>query len=62
MRPSQSHRNAFLNQLAVLPYIINGIFILFTGEDGLYWIVAAIDFSFIKAVSEAWILLAEINR
>ena len=36
--------------------------ILIWGEVGLYWIAAAFIFSFIKAVSDAWVLLIEILR
>jgi hypothetical protein len=50
------------NQLSVLPYLIAGIAILIYGENGIYWIVPGIIFSFIKAVIDAWVLLVEINR
>jgi modulator of FtsH protease len=33
-----------------------------SGEIGIFWIVPAIVFSFIKAVLDAWVLLVEINR
>ena len=32
------------------------------GEKGLYYIVSAIVFLFIKAVTDAWVLQVEINR
>ncbi len=51
-----------LNQLAVLPYLIAAIIILSGSENGIYWIVPGITFSFIKAVLDAWVLLVEINR
>ena len=51
-----------INQIAVLPYLICGIVILIFGDAGLYWIVPAIIFSFIKAVLDAWVLLVEIHR
>ena len=54
--------NMLFNQVAVLPYIIGGIVFLTSGEAGLYWMVPAIVFSFIKAVLDAWVLLVEINR
>ena len=54
--------NMLFNQLSVLPYIVSGLSILFIGEAGFYWLVVAIFFSFIKSVSEAWVLLVEINR
>ena len=52
----------FLDQFAILPYIIGGLVILSIGNMGLYWIVPAIIFSFIKSISDAWVLLVEINR
>jgi hypothetical protein len=51
-----------INQIALLPYIIAGIFILCCGEKGIYWVVPSIIISFIKAISDAWVLLVEINR
>ncbi|UAY50966.1 hypothetical protein [Ferruginibacter albus] len=53
--------NSVFNQLAVVPYFIGGIFMICT-RNGIYWIVAAIILSFIKAVLDAWVLLVEINR
>jgi len=50
------------NQLSVLFYLVAGIAILLYGENGIYWIVPGIIFSFIKAVIDAWVLLVEINR
>ncbi|MBF4518756.1 hypothetical protein IRZ71_20570 [Flavobacterium sp. ANB] len=54
--------NLFFDQLAVLPYIIGGIYILFLGQTGLYFIAFAFIVSFIKSVSDAWVLLIEILR
>jgi len=54
--------NIVLTQFALLPYIIAGIIVLTRGVDGLYWVVPAIIFSFIKAILDAWVLLVEINR
>ncbi len=53
--------NFLLNQLAVLPYVICGIFLL-VHEKGVYWIVVGFILSFIKVVIDAWVLLIEINR
>ncbi|SEV95317.1 modulator of FtsH protease [Chitinophaga sp. YR573] len=52
----------FIDQLAIIPYVIGGFCILFIGEVGLYWLVPAIVLSFTKAVLDAWVLLVEINR
>ena len=51
-----------MNQLSLMPYIIGGIHILAAGANGLYWLVAGMLFSFVKAVVDAWVLLVEINR
>jgi hypothetical protein len=51
-----------LSQLAALPYPIAGIILLISGANGLYWLVPAVIFSFIKAIVDAWVLLVEINR
>src|SRR5450432_3835425 len=40
--------NAVLDQIAIIAYVISGIVILVGGERGLYYIVSAITFSFIK--------------
>jgi modulator of FtsH protease len=54
--------NFLFNQAAVVPYLIGGSVLLTIGEAGIYWIVAAMILSFIKAVLDAWVLLIEINR
>ncbi len=54
--------NMFIDQLALVPYIITGVLIFTVGEAGMYWIVPAFIFSFIKAVLDAWVLLVEIHR
>lgn len=54
--------NIALTQLAILPYIVGGVLILLRGALGLYALVVAVVFSFVKAVLDAWVLLVEINR
>jgi modulator of FtsH protease len=54
--------NMVLSQLAAVPYVIAGITTLASGAAGLYWLVPAVIFSFIKAIADAWVLLVEINR
>ena len=54
--------NLLINQIALLPYLISGIYILCCGEKGIYWIVPGIVLSFIKAIFDSWVLLVEINR
>lgn len=55
--------NMILLAIAVLPYFVGGVLIV-TGQlqPGLYFVAAAIIFSFVKAVLDAWVLLIEINR
>lgn len=52
----------FLTQVAALPYIVAGILLITSGVGGEIWIVPAIIFSYIKAFTDAWVLLIEINR
>jgi hypothetical protein len=54
--------NVVLGQVATIPYIVGGVVILTAGDVGLYWIVPAVIFSFLKAIIDAWVLLVEINR
>jgi hypothetical protein len=54
--------NIIMNQVAILPYIISGISLIRGDLNGLYWLLAAMVFSFIKASLDAWVLLIEINR
>jgi hypothetical protein len=52
-----------LSQAAILPYLAGGVVMLATGESwGLYLVVFAVILSFLKAISDAWVLLVEINR
>jgi hypothetical protein len=65
MRPDL--RQAFvlrvaLGQFATLPLVIAGVAVLTVGPGGLYWLVAGTVFSILAALSEAWVLLVEINR
>jgi len=54
--------NFALTQFAVVPYIISGVIILTHGAIGFYWLVPAFIISLIKALTDAWVLLVEINR
>lgn len=54
--------NMAFTQLAVLPTIFAGYFIIKNGAIGMYLLIPAILFSFIKAVTDAWVLLVEVNR
>jgi len=55
-------QNTIFTQLAVLPYIVGGIFLLNGSDIGFYFIIPGITFSFIKALLDSWVLLIEINR
>lgn len=57
-----SYFNLLFNQFAVLPYLITAILFLFDNEHGFYWLVAGFILSIIKAITDAWVLLIEINR
>nr|WP_295933022.1 hypothetical protein [uncultured Dyadobacter sp.] len=54
--------NILFTQLAVLPYLVAGIVLLKSGFGGLYWLVPGLLFSFLKSLTDAWILLVEIHR
>jgi hypothetical protein len=54
--------NLIMDQIAVLTYLISGITLMCGNLNGLYWLLTAIVFSFIKASLDAWVLLIEINR
>jgi modulator of FtsH protease len=51
-----------MNQIALLPFILSGIFALAQGTNGLYWLVPGFIFCFLAAILDAWVLLVEINR
>jgi modulator of FtsH protease len=55
-------RNNLLNQLAILPYMLMGIVMVIWGAPGLYVLVPAVIFAYLKATSDSWVLLVEINR
>jgi hypothetical protein len=54
--------NLAFNQFAIIPYFICVVFLIEGQESGLYWLVIAFVFSFLKAFLDAWVLLIEINR
>jgi hypothetical protein len=54
--------NAIMNQVATVFYVIGGLMMLQGSADGIHWLVPAMLFSFLKAITDAWILLIEINR
>lgn len=54
--------NFYISQIAALPFVAAGICILLFKENGMVLLAAGILFSFVKAISDSWILLVEINR
>ncbi len=54
--------NVVLQQAATLPYIVAGALVLSGNVDGLFWFAIAVVFSFVKSVTDSWVLLVEINR
>jgi hypothetical protein len=52
----------FLIQGGTLPALIGGVFLILGNESGLYWLVPSVIFSFFRALTDAWVLLVEINR
>jgi hypothetical protein len=55
-------QNLVFTQLAILPYIAAGIFLLNNSSIGFYCLIPGISFSFIKSLVDSWVLLVEINR
>jgi hypothetical protein len=51
-----------LSQVATLTLVVAGVAVLWVGPGGLYWLMAGTIFSILAALSEAWVLLVEINR
>jgi hypothetical protein len=51
---------SFLGVLAAI--VIGGVLMFAGGEAGFYWIAIGMCLALIKAVSEGWIFLVEINR
>lgn len=43
-----------IDQLAIIPYVVAGIAILYYDEKGIYFIVPGIIFSFCKSIFDAW--------
>jgi modulator of FtsH protease len=54
--------NIITNAAALAPILIGGVLMLGGGEAGFYWIGAGMCIVIVKAVSEGWIFLVEINR
>ncbi len=57
-----STANTVLFLASVLPYLAAGVSLAMGAGHAPYWLAAAMLVSFIKAVTDAWVLLVEINR
>jgi hypothetical protein len=55
-------QNLVTNLAALLPILAGGLLMLGGGEAGFYLVGAGMCLTIIKAVSEGWIFLVEINR
>ena len=44
------------------PVIVAGISLTFESGGGLYWLIPSLAFSFMAAITSAWVLLVEILR
>jgi hypothetical protein len=55
-------QNIIFTQLAIVPYIVAGIYMATGCKTGFYWLIPGITFSFIKSLTDSWVLLVEINR
>ena len=53
---------AILGQCATLPFCVVGFAVLFDFRGAFYWLAPGFIFSFAAGVSNAWVLLVEINR
>ena len=52
----------FLIQGGTLPAIVGGVLLILGIGGGIYLLVPALIFSFVRALTDAWVLLVEINR
>ena len=54
--------NVITNIGVLAPIFVGGLLMLGGGEAGFYWVGAGMCAVIVKAVSEGWIFLIEINR
>lgn len=50
------------DMLALLPYLVGSIILLYGSVDGIYLIVISFILGLIKSLTDAWVLLVEIKR
>ncbi|WP_454916910.1 hypothetical protein [Xanthobacter sediminis] len=60
--PAKFVANLVLFECAVVPYLVAGALMAGGFGGGPYWLAAGMILSTVKAVSDAWVLLVEINR
>lgn len=54
--------NLVMFELALLPWMIGGLMLMAGNANGAYWLAAGICLSIVKAASDSWVFLVEINR
>lgn len=55
-------RDSLFFAIATAPYLVAGVLLLTGGVAALYWLAAAMILSIVKSMTDAWVLLVEINR
>ena len=55
-------RNIITNIIAMAPIMVGGFLMLAGGDAGFYFVAAGMCLSILKAVTEGWIFLVEVNR
>lgn len=53
---------AVLFQVATIPYVVAGVLFVLGDASAPYWLAGAVILSTLKAATDAWVLLVEINR
>jgi len=51
-----------VGQAAIAAFVVTGVVLLASGENGVYWTVPGILLCYLTAVTDAWVLLIEIRR
>ncbi len=54
--------NMIVNQVVILPYLLTAVALTLSYSRGIYFLVPAFIFSFVKSLVDAWVLLIEIHR
>jgi hypothetical protein len=46
----------------MVAFVVAGVVLIAVGESGIYWAVPGVLLTYLLALSEAWVLLVEIQR